>query len=172
MVSLLQQEDTAAFTYLYDNYSGALYAVILNIIPDRELAADVLQEVFVNIYRKFSSYDPAKSRLYTWMMNIARNGAIDMLRSKGYRNAQQNREVTEGVHEMAGASFQHIDAIGLRKLLEQLKTEHRELIELAYFKGYTQDEISQMLNIPLGTVKTRTRAALIHMRQIMTEKTS
>lgn len=167
LVSMLKQRVNDAFSYLYDNYSGALFSVILNIVPDRELAADVLQEVYVNIYRKIDSYDAVKSRLYTWMLNIARNEAIDTIRSKAYRNSQQNREVTESVHEFAGSTTQHIDQIGLRKLLEKIKPEYRDLIDLSYFKGYTQDEISKMQGIPLGTVKTRLRAALIQLRNFV-----
>lgn len=167
LVVLLKQRGNQAFSYLYDNYSGALFSVVLNIVPDRDLAADVLQEVFVNIYRKIESYDAAKSRLYTWMLNIARNESIDTLRSKGYRNNQQNREVTESVYESVGSTSQQIDNIGLRKLLEKIKPEYRDLIDLSYFKGYTQDEISQMLGIPLGTVKTRLRAALVQLRNFV-----
>ncbi len=167
LVALLKQRSNQAFSYLYDNYSGALFAVILNIVPDRDLASDVLQEVYVNIFRKIESYDASKSRIYTWMLNIARNEAIDTVRSKGYRNSQQNREVTEAVYENAGSVNQNIDQIGLRKLLENIKPEYRELIDLSYFKGLTQDEISKLQGIPLGTVKTRLRAALSQLRGLI-----
>jgi len=167
LVALLKQRSDQAFSYLYDNYSGALFAVILNIVPDRDLAGDILQEVFVNIFRKIDSYDEAKSRIYTWMLNIARNESIDTVRSKGYRNSQQNREVTEAVYEQAGSVNQNIDKIGLRKLLEKIKPEYRQLIDLSYFKGLTQEEISQSEGIPLGTVKTRLRAALSQLRGLI-----
>ncbi len=167
LISFLKERNDFAFSYLYDNYSGALYTVISNIIPDREIAGDVLQEVYINIYRKIDTYDAAKSRLYTWMLNIARNEAIDTIRSKGYRNSQQNREVTEAVYEQAGSISQNIDKIGLRKLLERIKPEYRDLIDLSYFKGLTQEEISQLQGIPLGTVKTRLRAALSQLRTLL-----
>ncbi len=167
LVVMLKKRGNDAFNYLYTNYSGALFSVVLNIVPDKDLAADVLQEVFINIYRKIESYDATKSRLYTWMLNIARNESIDTLRSKGYRNNQQNREVTESVYDNVGSTSQQIDNIGLRKLLDKIKPEYRDLIDLSYFKGYTQDEISQMLSIPLGTVKTRLRAALVQLRNLV-----
>ena len=167
LVALLKQRSDHAFSYLYDNYSGALFAVIINIVPDRDLASDVLQEVYVNIFRKIDSYNETKSRIYTWMLNSARNEAIDTIRSKGYRNSQQNREVTEAVYEQAGSVSQNIDKIGLRKLLERIKPEYRELIDLSYFKGLTQEEISKMQGIPLGTVKTRLRAALSQLRGLI-----
>src|SRR5215217_5978773 len=86
LVALLQSHNNQAFTYLYDHYSNALYGIINQIVPDPEFANDVLQEVFVNIWRKIDSYDDSKGRLFTWMLNIARNASIDKLRSKSYRN--------------------------------------------------------------------------------------
>ena len=167
LISYLKERNDFAFSYLYDNYSGALFSVITNIVPDKEIAGDVLQEVYINIYRKIDTYDSGKSRLYTWMLNIARNEAIDTIRSKGYRNSQQNREVTEAVYEQAGSTQQNIDKIGLRKLLEKIKPEYRDLVDLSYFKGLTQEEISQFQGIPLGTVKTRLRAALSQLRALI-----
>ena len=167
LISYLKERNDFAFSYLYDNYSGALFSVITNIVPDKEIAGDVLQEVYINIYRKIDTYDSGKSRLYTWMLNIARNEAIDTIRSKGYRNSQQNREVTEAVYEQAGSTQQNIDKIGLRKLLEKIKPDYRDLIDLSYFKGLTQEEISQYQGIPLGTVKTRLRAALSQLRALL-----
>ncbi len=133
-------------------------------MPDYEQAADVLQEVFVKIWRQIESYDDNKGRLFTWMLNIARNAAIDMVRSKAWQNSQQNNELTEGHFNAAGSTQTNVDQIGLRKLVHELKEEHKVLVELSYFKGYTQDEISKMLDIPLGTVKTRLRTALTQLR--------
>lgn len=167
LVALLKQRQQAAFSYLYDNYSGALYSVVLSIITDRETANDVLQEVFIKIWRQIELYDTTKGRLFTWMMNIARNASIDMLRSKGFNNSLQNRELTETVYESVGSVITNTDKIGLRKLVEKLKEEYRVLIDLAYFQGFTQDEISKLLSIPLGTVKTRLRTALLQLREII-----
>jgi RNA polymerase sigma-70 factor (ECF subfamily) len=167
LVEMLKARQQQAFSYLYDNYSGALYAVVLSIVPDRELANDVLQEVFIKIWRQIDLYDACKGRLFTWMLNIARNASIDMVRSKGFNNSQQNRELTEAVYETAGSTSTNINKIGLRKLVYQLKEDYRVLVELAYFQGYTQEEISKLMNIPLGTVKTRMRAALIQLRDII-----
>lgn len=167
LVMLLKQRHQSAFNYLYDNYSGALFTIILNIVNERELASDVLQEVFVKIWRQIESYDETKGRLFTWMMNISRNASIDTLRSKDFKNSQQNRELTESVYESGGTTELKIDQIGLRKVVNELKEEYKVLVELAYFEGYTQDEISKMLGIPLGTVKTRLRTALIQLRQYL-----
>jgi RNA polymerase sigma-70 factor, ECF subfamily len=165
LVQALKQRIQAAFNYLYDNYSGALYNVIFSILQDKELANDVLQEVFIKIWRQIDQYNSEKGRLFTWMINISRNASIDMLRSKSYHLQKQNRELTESVYTAAGTTNTETDKIGLRKIIGNLKDDHKVLIELAYFQGYTQDEISKFLNIPLGTVKTRLRSALVQLKE-------
>ena len=160
----LKSRDDQAFSYLYDHYSGSLYSIILQIVKSPEIAGDVLQEVFINIWRKIESYDPLRGRLFTWMLNISRNASIDMLRSKGYINNQKNQEITDNVYGSDQMTQTNIDGIGLKKILEKLKPEQRVLIELAYLKGYTHEEIAQIEDIPLGTVKTRIRNALLQLR--------
>lgn len=168
LIALLKDKNEQGFTYLYDNYAGALNGIILQIIPDQNLANDILQEVFVNIWRRIDSYDASKGRLFTWMLNIARNAAIDMTRSKAYQNSQRNREFDNTVHSKADARLtEQMDHIGLSKVIYELKEEHRELIELSYLKGFTHEEIAALLEIPLGTVKTRIRAALLQMRKLL-----
>jgi len=167
LVMLLKQRQESAFSYLYDHYSGSLYSVILSIVPDRELSNDILQEVFVKIFRQIETYDTTKGRLFTWMLNIARNASIDAVRSKNYQQNQQNRELTENIYEAGGVTQTNTDKIGLRKIVNKLKEEYRVLVELSYFEGFTQEEISKMLNIPLGTVKTRLRTALIQLKQVI-----
>lgn len=167
LVVLLKQHHEFAFNYLYDHYSAALYTVIVNIVTDGELANDVLQEVFIKIWRQIETYDSTKGRLFTWMLNIARNTGIDAVRSKDYQHSQQNRELTENLYDAGGSTQTDTDKIGLRKVVNKLKEEYRVLVELSYFQGYTQDEISKMLGIPLGTVKTRLRNALIQLKQVI-----
>jgi RNA polymerase sigma-70 factor (ECF subfamily) len=167
LVSLLQQREQKAFAYLYDNYSAALYGIVHSIVPDKDVSNDVLQNVFVNIWKKIESYDPTKGRLFTWMLNIARNAAIDEVRSKGYKDALKNQSLSENVDLSGAVTAPAIDHIGLKKLLTRLKSELRVLVDLSYFQGFTHEEISKALNIPLGTVKTRIRAALIQLRSMM-----
>lgn len=169
LVALLKQRSRHVFSYLYDNYSGSLYSVILSIIGERELCNDVLQEVFVKIWKQTEMYDADKGRLFTWMVNIARNASIDVLRSKGFKQNMQNRELNESVTDgqMSQSASMNTDKIGLRKLVHLLKDDHKVLLELSYFQGYTQDEISTMLAIPLGTVKTRMRSALLQLREMV-----
>lgn len=167
LISALKERDNQAYGYLYDNYSGALYSIILQILQNSELANDVLQEVFINIWRKIETYDPSRGRLFTWMLNITRNASIDTLRSKGYQNSQKNQGLPENVNISGQVTQTNIDNIGLTKILAKLKPEHRILIELAYFKGYTHEEIAQIEDIPLGTVKTRIRNALLQLKEYM-----
>ncbi len=164
---MLKQRQQEAYNYLYDHYSGSLYTIILNIISDKDFANDVLQEVFIKIWRQIETYDNTKGRLFTWMLNVARNASIDAVRSKGFQKNQKNRELTENVYDAGGSTSLNTDRIGLKKLVHNLKEDYRILIDLSYFQGFTQDEISKMLNIPLGTVKTRMRSALIQLKQII-----
>ena len=167
LTAALKAKDEQAFSYLYDHYSGSLYSIILQIVKSPETANDILQEVFVSIWRKIESYDPIKGRLFTWMLNISRNASIDLLRSKNYQNSQKNQEITDNVYGLNQVNQTSIDSIGLSKFLGKLRPEQRVLIELAYFKGFTHDEIAQLEDIPLGTVKTRIRSALLQLREFL-----
>ncbi|MEO8404698.1 MAG: sigma-70 family RNA polymerase sigma factor [Chitinophagaceae bacterium] len=169
LVALLQERADNSFSYLYDNYSGALFGVIKGIIADEETVRDVLQEVFVNIWKKIELYDATKGRLFTWMMNVARNAAIDKLRSRSYQDSLKNRSIPDNVDITAAGAIvlPQTDDVGLKKVLTKLKEEHRLLIDLSYFQGYTHEEIAKVLDIPLGTVKTRIRSALTQLRTMI-----
>jgi RNA polymerase sigma-70 factor, ECF subfamily len=169
LVALLQENSRQAFNYLYDNYSPALYGIINQVVKDKEMATDVLQEVFVNIWRKKESYDPAKGRLFTWMLNIARNAAIDKIRSRTYQDSKKNQPLEENVNTGWDRHAVNPDVkdVGLKKIVNRLRDEQRMLIDLSYFQGFTHEEIAKMLSIPLGTVKTRIRAALTQLRTLI-----
>lgn len=168
LVALLQQRHEASFSYLYDNYAGALSGVIRSIISDPETVNDVLQEVFVNIWKKIGLYDPSKGRLFTWMLNVARNAAIDKVRSKGYNDTLKNSSIPDDIdRQTEKAVIRPVEDAGLKKMLARLKEEYRVLIDLSYFQGYTHEEIAKGLNIPLGTVKTRIRSALMQLRTMI-----
>lgn len=166
---MLKARNEMALRALYDHYSAALYGVIFRIVNDKETAEDVLQESFVKIWNNASFYDASKGRLYTWLLNIARNSAIDKTRSKGFRNEGQVRSIEDFVYNV---DKQHnhttaTDHIGLKKVVESLKPEQQQLIDLLYFGGYTQTEAAEELGIPLGTVKTRVKAAITRLRELL-----
>ncbi len=168
LVLLLKQQSRDAYNYLYKHYAAVLYGVVCKVVYDEHIAQDVLQDVFVKIWNNIGKYDAQKGRLYTWMINIARNSAIDKLRSKGeiMKGKIQTGEDVVNNMERGMRTEQATDTIGLRKMVAGLKPEYEVIINLAYFKGYTLDEISKTLNIPLGTVKTRMRSAMQQLREI------
>lgn len=153
---------------LYDQYSAALLGVILRVVRSRELAHDLLQDTFVKIWKKGTSYDPAKGSFYTWMLNIARNTALDVVRSAPHRFRTKIQELDNPVSEYSGMQHElNVDHIGLDKVIAALDEKHRLVIDLVYFEGYTHQEVHDATGIPLGTVKTRLRLALKSLRQHM-----
>ena len=171
LVLMLQSKDERGFSILYDNYSSALYGVILKIVRTEEIAADILQDAFVKIWKNIEGYNRTKGTLFTWMLNVARNTAIDKIRSQDFQNSQRNQDLdstVEIIDSQANSQFD-IDAIGLKKVVENLRPEHRQMIDLLYFQGYTQAEVADEFGIPLGTVKTRVKAAIVQLRQYFVE---
>ena len=165
----LQARNQQAFSYLYDNYAAALNGIIYRLVEDKELSEDILQEAFLKIWNNFSSYDTTKGRLFTWMLNLTRNLTIDTLRSKGYKKQGKISGDENTVSNITDNTItaEKFDALGIRKQLSNLKPEQRNIIDLAYFNGYTQDEISKEMGIPLGTVKTRMRSAILELRKML-----
>ena len=163
----LQAHDEQAFSYLYDHYSKALFAVILPFVQQQDVAEDILQEVFVKVWQHIQSYNESKGRLYTWMLNIARNHAIDRIRSKDFNNQSKTTELPINVYNNADGDSR-IGDVGLKKTLSNLPDDSRVLLELAYFQGYTHDEIAKITGLPLGTIKTRLRNTIIKLRKILT----
>jgi len=169
LVASLKSGDQKAMAILYDNYSAALLGVIYRIIDDREAAEDILQEVFVKIWKSIASYDNTKGKLFTWLINIARNAAIDSTRAKNYNVKKQIQSIdnsVRSVNRQYNVTTQ-IDHIGLKAIVEKLRPEYRVLVDKLYFEGYTQEEAAEELDIPLGTVKTRIRAAINQLREVM-----
>lgn len=165
LIEAIQQGDQKALATLYDAYSGALNGVILRVVRNNDLAQEVLQDTFVKIWRSAGAYDPAKGRPFTWMMNIARNAAIDMVRSAAVRHSGSVRSLDDVVYRTGHDDVrEQMDDAGVKDVVMDLKPEHRELIELAYYQGFSQQEIADNTGIPLGTVKSRTRAALLELR--------
>ena len=165
----MQGKDRSALEYLYDHYSGALLGVIGRILKKEELAEEVLQDVFLKIWDKIDSYDPAKGRLFTWMLNIARNQAIDKTRSKEFSKGKKTGDIENFVNRVDRNDYleQSVDAIGLRDVLRMLPEDQRFVIDHHYLKGYTQAEMAEEFNLPLGTVKTRMRLAMKELRNLL-----
>ena len=168
IVSLLQVQDSQGLVLLYEHYSPALYHIVLRIVRREEVAQEVLQDVFVKIWKQSKSYDVGKGRLFTWMSRIAKNAAIDKTRSKNYKSTNR----TDSIENFVGDSVDFSNNIklkdsGLRKVVSQLDDKYHEIIDYLYFKDFTQSETSEALGIPLGTVKSRSRLALKALRQLL-----
>lgn len=167
LVYLLKIKDTAGLEYLYDHYSKALYNIIYQVLQNEEYTEDVLQETYIKVWNSFDMFDTAKGRLYTWMSNIARNLAIDKVRSKEFRNQSQNQDIENHVSgiDVRMSNRLNPETLGIKDLVQNLKPEQKRLIELIYFNGFTHAEVAEHLELPLGTVKTRVRAAIIELRK-------
>ncbi|MEM9921100.1 MAG: RNA polymerase sigma factor [Bacteroidota bacterium] len=148
---------------LYDDYAPALYGVIFRIVKSEELAEDVLQDTFVKIWKNGPDYDASKGSLFTWMLNIARNTAIDLIRSAHHRRRQHMESPDQAAH--IGESF-NVNHIGVNAIVDNLDEKYRKVIDLIYFQGYTHKEVVEELDIPLGTVKSRIRIALRELRKL------
>lgn len=169
LVKEIRAQKPEALSYLYDNYSGAIYGAILRIVIDENVAQEVLQDAFMKFWEKIDQYDSSKGRFFTWMINISRNLSIDRLRSKEMKKAGKTGDIEDyvtGIDDQ-NSSLQSTDGIGMKELLNDLRDEEKFILEMVYFKGYTQSEISKEYDIPLGTVKTRLRMALNSMRKIV-----
>ncbi len=166
IILLLRQRDTAGVSLLYDKYSSSLFGVILRIVGKQEVAEEVLQDVFTKVWRNFESYDVVKGRLFTWLINIARNSAIDATRAKGFNRKNYELENVVSTIDAQNSTMPNIEGLDLKHLTERLSPDYRILIDLLYFQGFTQAEAAENLNIPLGTVKTRIRAAILKLKEM------
>jgi len=167
LIQGIRRKDRMAAEALYDMYSAAIFGVIIRVVQNQELAEDLLQDTFVKAWNSFNSYDESKGKLFTWMSNIARNSAIDKLRSKDFRNHNNIDKIENNVYAIDEQQYVEInsDGMGVRELVEKLKPQDKVILDLIYFKGYTHVEVSDELHLPLGTVKTRVRMAILELRK-------
>lgn len=162
----LKARDRQALEYLYDHYSGALYGIVFRILKKEAIAEEVLQDVFLKIWDRIHQYDAAKGKLFTWLLNIARNQAIDKTRSREISKEQKTGAIESLVNRIDNEEYieQRVDDIGVKEILKGLPQEQQFVVEYLYFKGYSQAEVAEEFKIPLGTVKTRLRLAMQHLR--------
>lgn len=155
--------------FLYDQYSGALFGAVLRIVKQKPVAEEILQDGFVKVWQKIEQYDNSRGRLYTWMVNIFRNLAIDKTRSKEYSQGSKTNPIEDFVYDFDRQNFDQIivERIGVQNLLEEVPEDQKEIIDLIYFKGFSQSQVSKKYNIPLGTVKSRLRAGIAKLKKIV-----
>jgi RNA polymerase sigma-70 factor (ECF subfamily) len=165
IVNLLGQGDKKAITLLYENYADALLGVIKKIISDDNTAQDVLQESFVKIWRYSKKYDASKAKLFTWLYRIAYNTAIDKVRSQKNKSGKEVQLEKSAVYKITSGELNQ-DVLDIKKHLSSLDEKYQIVINALFFEGMTQQEASDELNIPLGTIKSRLKIGLREMRKI------
>ncbi|MCH2488775.1 MAG: sigma-70 family RNA polymerase sigma factor [Flavobacteriales bacterium] len=165
----MQKGNENAFSRIYTLYSEAIYGIIYSIVLDEKVSEEILQDVFIKIWDKSKSYDINKGRFFTWILNIARNAAIDETRSKAFKNSRKNLSTTNFVDILSSSDSlnKKVNAIGITKFIQSLKPVCIRIIDLLYFKGYTQVDASKELEMPLGTLKTRNRNCINELRKVV-----
>lgn len=169
LVAALKSRNQNAMGILYDRYSRALYGIAFRIVRSEKETEDVLQDAFVRIWEQIDRFDQERGTLYTWMHTIVRNLSLDMVKSKGYRNSRENQNLTGVVDtvEHQNKVEYNPEIIGIKESVDSLEPELVEIVNTLYFQGFTQSEAAKELNLPVGTVKTRARRALNHLRNIL-----
>jgi len=164
--------DQSALTTLYDATSRLVFGLILRVVSDRSVAEEVLLDVYTQVWRQASTYDTKRGAPLAWLMTIARTRGIDRLRSG--KHEHQHKESLEAIGEVtASTSSPEADSVTaerrqlVRRALDTLSAEQREVIELAYYSGLSHSEIALKLGQPLGTVKTRTRLGMMKLRDVL-----
>ena len=173
LVEKFREKDVSAFETLYGMYADNICGVINTIVRNEVRSQEICQDVFVKIWDNATTYNASKGRFFTWILNIARNAAIDEIRSRSYKNEKKNLSADYFVSVLESKEEESVDTMetkGLMKLVKNLKKKCVQLIELLYFRGYTQKEAAEELAIPVGTVKTRNRSCISKLRENMEER--
>lgn len=165
IVDLLKEGDQRAIPLIYENYSGSLLGVISKITQNNAIAEDALQESFIKIWKNSKKYDPDKAKLFTWLYRIARNTAIDKLRSHNIKFTKEIQIADSNVYKLSTAGLNQ-DTIDLQKHVATLDSKYQIVLKALFFEGMTQQEASEELSIPLGTVKSRLKIGLRELKKI------
>ncbi len=172
LLHAIARGDEAALAHLYDAYRVILFGLLVRILNSREEAEDILQDVFIQVWRRAKDFDERRGRPFTWLVTLARSRAIDRLRMLSARqrltmNAAQEQEHNESVSDALTDTVNSEQEAIVRRALATLPEEQRETLLLAYFEGLTQSEIASRIGAPLGTVKTRMRSGMIKLRALL-----
>jgi RNA polymerase sigma-70 factor, ECF subfamily len=166
--------DEAALEALYDRYSRLLYSILLSVVKHPPEAQDMLQELFLHIWHQAHQFNIERGSAYSWLVTMTRNRAIDRLRSKGFRERMQEASHDEAMMLVPNGDISALDSIAIHEdreriheALAKIPAEQRDALMLAYFQGYTQAEIADLLQIPLGTIKTRMRQGLVKLSSLL-----
>ena len=169
LILQFQQKDVKAYEKLYNMYCNSISGVVNTIVKNDEVAQEITQDVFIKAWNKADTYTAKKGRFFTWILNIARNAAIDYTRSKKFKQSKQNHNADFFVDilETSDSLDTATNTIGLKEFVTKLGDKCKAVIELLYFKGFTQKEASEELNMPLGTIKARNRSCIGELRTML-----
>jgi len=159
----LISRDQSGLTLLYDKYIDAFYGMAFRILKDSSLAEDAVQKSFLKIWNSIEQYDADKSTLFTWMARIVRNTAIDTSRLVSFQNEKKSESLDTNVHKVGSYETDH-SSIDTDAMMKGLDAKYALIIDYLYLRGYTQKELSDELDIPIGTIKTRVKKAIDILR--------
>ena len=165
IVELLAKGDEKALNLLYENYADSLYGVILKVTINEEIAQDALQETFVKVWKNAKKYDSKKAKLFTWLYRIAKNTAIDKLRSFNNRFEKEVQIDKSNVYILPTVNLNQ-DVLDLKEHVARLDNKYQIVLKALFFEGMTQQEASDELDIPLGTIKSRLKIGLRELKKV------
>jgi len=171
IIELIRRQEEKGLSAFYDKYSSAIYGVTLRILNRPDLAEEVLSQTMLKVWDKIDSYSINKSSLFTWTMAIARNSALDKRRLKSFEHGQKTDSLDSTVYnvEAKNKSEFELDASTITGLVEE---KYKVVLDKIYLEGYSQSEAAELLNIPLGTIKTRLRKAILILREKLKDEKS
>ena len=169
LIGRLQEGSEVAFNRIYERYHKALHGVIFAIVHDEDVAQEILQDVFIKIWKNAENYDKSSGRFFTWILNIARNASIDYLRSKRHKNSLKNLSTDNFVDVIASQDNldEQTDTMFIKQWVEKLEPMCVKIIDIIFFKGFTFNDGAKELDMPSGTLKTRHRKCLNNLREMM-----
>lgn len=165
IIQLLERKDQYALNLLYEHYSDSLYGVILKVTRNEEVAEDALQETFIKVWKNAHKYDASKAKLFTWLFRIARNTAIDKLRSYNNRHHKEVQIDKSNVYILPGTTLNQ-DVLDIKEHVGRLEEKYQIVLHALFFEGMTQQEASDELEIPLGTIKSRLKIGLRELKKV------
>ncbi|MDX6496522.1 MAG: hypothetical protein QOE17_2508 [Gaiellales bacterium] len=172
LLALTARGDREAFSRLYDMYSGVAYSLAVRIVRDRDLAADVVQDAFVTVWNQAAKFEASRGQPSSWILTLTHHKAVDMVRREQRRRAEpldDGAELVDSAPPVEEKAWQGVAREQVRQAMQKLPDPHREVLELAYFAGFTQSELAERLSLPIGTVKSRTFAAMTSLRRLLSE---